>query len=195
MKKVKEIRNISFDASVSPDSRTICGIIPYNSRSEYMGFVEKILPGAFSKTLQENADIRCLIEHSDQRLLARTKNGSLRFDDQADGLHFEFDAPETTEGEDILTMTRTGLVNGCSFGMIVMQENYAYEDGEEVRTIIEARLLEVSLVLSMPAYPETVVYTRSLSSAFEGKEIDDAGKAAIEAEIEKLRSLLHPCQQ
>ena len=190
MKKQKEYRAISFDASASADSRTISGLIPYNSLSAYMGFYEKLQPGCFSKSLSEQSDIRALIEHSDQRLLARTKNGSLKLEDSTEALRFTFEAPNTTEGDDILTMVREGLVSGCSFGMIVMSENYDYEDGKEVRTIIEARLLEISLVLSEPAYPDTVVYTRSLSSAFEGKELTDDDKTAIQSEIDKLQSLL-----
>ena len=195
MKKQKEYRAISFDASANADSRTISGLIPYNSLSAYMGFYEKLQPGCFSKSLSEQSDIRALVEHSDQRLLARTKNGSLKLEDSTEALRFTFEAPNTTEGDDILTMVREGLVSGCSFGMIVMSENYDYEDGKEVRTIIEARLLEISLVLSEPAYPDTVVYTRSLSSAFEGKEVDEAGQTAIREEIEKLQSLLSKTEE
>lgn len=189
--KNKEYRQLSFDASADAESRTIEGIIPYNSLSEYMGFWEKLNPGCFSKSISEQQDIRCLIEHDDRKLLARTKNGSLVLDDREDGLHFKLDAPETTDGNDILVQIRSGLVSGCSFGMIVMDERYTIEDGKEIRTIIEARLLEISLILSEPAYPSTIVYTRSLSSAFEGKDnIDEKGQEAIKAEIEKLQSLL-----
>lgn len=189
--KNKEIRNISFNASIDENSRTIAGIIPYNSLSEYMGYYEKLQPGCFSKTLSEQEDVRLIMEHNDSALLARTKNGSLKLDDREDGLHFEFDAPETTLGNDTLVQVREGLINGCSFGMIVYQDTYTYEDNREVRTIVEARLLEISLVYSIPAYPDTIVYTRSLSSAFkEGQEIDDAGKEAIKSEIEKLQNLL-----
>lgn len=189
--KNKEIRNISFNASLDDNSRTIAGIIPYNSLSEYLGFYERLQPGCFSKTLSEQSDVRLIMEHNDSALLARTKNGSLKLEDREDGLHFEFDAPETTLGNDTLVQVREGLINGCSFGMIVYQDTYKYEDNMEVRTIVEARLLEISLVYSTPAYPDTVVYTRSLSSAFkEGEEIDEKGQTAIKEEIEKLQNLL-----
>lgn len=189
MKKQKEYRSISF--SLNDDSRTINGFIPYNDLSEYMGFYERIAPGAFNKTLADGADVRALVEHCDQRLLARTKNGSLHLESREDGLHYSFDAPDTQDGNDILTMTRSGLVNGCSFGFIVINDSYEYIDGKEIRTVLEARLLEVSIVLSEPAYSNTIVYTRSLSTAFEGKETltEDEQKAA-QAEIEKLQSLL-----
>ena len=189
MKKQKEYRSISF--SLNDESRNINGFIPYNDLSEYMGFYERIAPGAFNKTLADGADVRALVEHSDQRLLARTKNGSLHLESLEDGLHFNFDAPETQDGNDILTMTRSGLVNGCSFGFIVMEDSYEYVDGKEIRTILQARLLEVSIVLSEPAYANTIVYTRSLSSAFEGKEsLTEEEQKAVQAEIEKLQSIL-----
>jgi len=189
MKKTKEYRSISF--SLNDDSRNINGFIPYNDLSEYMGFYERIAPGAFNKTLADGADVRALVEHSDQRLLARTKNGSLHLESLEDGLHFNFDAPDTQDGNDILTMTRSGLVNGCSFGFIVMEDSYEYVDGKEIRTILQARLLEVSIVLSEPAYANTIVYTRSLSSAFEGKEsLTEEEQKAVKAEIEKLQSLV-----
>lgn len=188
MKKQKEYRSISF--SLNEDSRNINGFIPYNDLSEYMGFYERIAPGAFSKTLADGADVRALVEHCDQRLLARTKNGSLHLESLDDGLHFNFDAPDTQDGNDILTMTRSGLVNGCSFGFIVMEDSYDYINGKEVRTVLQARLLEVSIVLSEPAYANTLVYTRSLSTALEGKEIDEQAQESIKAEIEKLQSLL-----
>lgn len=191
MKKQKEIRNISFNASVDENSRTIAGMIPYNSYSENLGgWYEKLAPGCFSKTIQEQEDIRMICEHNDNLILARTKNGSLKLEDREDGLYFEFESPNTTLGNDTLIQVRDGLIAGMSFGMIVYNENYDYEDGKEVRTVLEARLLELSIVYSMPAYPSTLVYTRSLSSAFEGKEIDEAGQNAIKAEIEKLQSLL-----
>lgn len=192
--KNKNIEHRALSFEVSPDSRTIVGIIPYNSDSEYMGFIERLAPGCFSKTIAESRDIRALVEHDDQRLLARTKNGSLRFLDSAENLRYEFDAPNTQDGNDILELTRSGLINGSSFGMIVLNDRYEVIDGVEHRTITEAKLVEVSLILSEPAYPDTVVFTRSLSSAFEGKELSDSDKDAINAEIEKLRSLL-PAQE
>lgn len=191
MKKQKEIRNISFNASVDENSRVIAGMIPYNSYSENLGgWYEKLAPGCFSKTIREQEDIRMICEHNDNLILARTKNGSLKLEDREDGLYFEFESPNTTLGNDTLIQVRDGLIAGMSFGMIVYNENYDYEDNKEVRTVLEARLLELSIVYSMPAYPSTLVYTRSLSSAFEGKEVDEAGQTAIKEEIEKLQSLL-----
>lgn len=186
--KTKEFRSLAIN--LESESRTAHITIPYNTRSEYMGFWEILAPGCFTKTLQQSKSIRVLIEHDDRKLISRTDNGSLRIVDTPTALEADFDIPNTTEGNDLLEMIRTGLTNGASFGFICMKEDYHLENGEEVRTVLEARLLELSVVLSEPAYSASKVFMRSLSSALEGKEIDDQAQESIKTEIEKLQSLL-----
>lgn len=188
MKKEREIRNITTEFRADSESRKIEGFIPYNSRSEYMGFWEYLDRGCFDKTLRESSDIKCLYDHIDSQLLARTKNNSLRFEDREDGLHFYFDAPETTLGNDVLTMVRTGLISGCSFGFQAIKDSWS-TDGSE-RHIQECRLFEVSVLASQPAYAESDVKCRSLSEAFKDKELSDEDKAQIQAEIEALQSMI-----
>ena len=189
MKHNKEFRSLSI--SMENESRTAHITISYNTRSEYMGFWEVLAPGCFSKTLQENKSIRILVEHDSSKLISRTDNGSLRITDTPTSLEADFDIPNTTEGNDLLEMIRTGLTNGASFGFICMREDYHLENGEEVRTILEARLLELSVVLSEPAYNSTKVFMRSLSSALEGKEsLTEEEQKAAQAEIEKLQAML-----
>lgn len=188
MKKEIEYRNITL-RSLDEESREIEGFVPYNSLSEDMGFREQILPGAFSKSLAESKDIRCLYSHDDGNLLARTSNQSLSFIDGEDGLRFRFNAPETTLGNDVLTMVRSGLLSGCSFGFSTISDQWHLVGGEEVRDLIEVRLYEVSIV-GTPAYPASRVSKRSLSSFFDGKDLTDEDKKSVEAEIEKLQALL-----
>lgn len=186
--KDTEYRNYQIRA-LDDESRTIEGFIPYNSLSEDMGFREQILPGAFAKTLSESKDIKALYSHDDARILARTKNSSLVFTDGTDGLRFQFDAPDTTDGNDILKMCRSGLIDGCSFGFSTVSDNWHLVNGEEVRDLIEVRLYEVSLVGS-PAYSQSRVSMRSLSSLLDGKELSEDDQKSVEAEIAKLQSLL-----
>lgn len=186
--KKKEYRNL--DIISNNESRTIEGFIPYNTMSEDLGFFEILKPGCFTKTLRESKDIRALYGHDDNRLLARTKNQSLTFEDKEDGLHFSFNVPETTEGNDVLEMVRSGLIDGCSFGFSCIQERYETLENREVRYILEARLYEVSLV-GEPAYSATKVMVRSLSEAMKEKEtLDDEDISSIKEEIESLKTLL-----
>jgi len=188
--KNKEFRSINV-AIQNSDSRTAHITIPYNSRSEFLGFYEILAPGCFTKTLQDSRSIRILVEHDDRKLIARTNNESLRLVDTPTALEADFDIPNTTEGNDLLEMIRIGLTNGASFGMIVIRDKYDLVDGEEQRTILEARLLELSVVLSEPAYPESQVYCRSLSQALENKEVlTEEEQATVRAEIEKLQAKL-----
>lgn len=186
--KNTEYRNYQIRA-IEGESRTIEGFIPYLSLSEDLGFREQILPGAFSKTLSESKDIRALYSHDDARILARTKNGSLTFTDGPDGLRFQFEAPDTTDGNDILKMCRNGLIDGCSFGFSVVSDSWHLMNGEEVRDLVEVRLWEVSLV-GTPAYSQSRVSMRSLSSFFEGKELSEDDQKSVQAEIDKLSALL-----
>jgi len=184
--KKKEFRAVG-NINYTEDNRIIEGVIPYNSKSEWLGFYEMLDRGCFTKTLQEQKDIRALFEHEDNQLLARTKNGSLSFEDREDGLHFKFDVLETRLGDDVLAMVRSGLISGCSFGFIAIKDRY---DDENTRHIVEARLLEVSLV-SMPAYEETEVYTRSMSEEYMSKEcLNEDDIVRIREEINSLNGLL-----
>ena len=193
MKKEREIRNIITEFRADSESRKIEGFIPYNSRSEYLGFWEYLDRGCFTKTLRESSDIKCLYDHLDSQLLARTKNNSLSFEEREDGLYFTFDAPETTLGNDVLTMVRTGLISGCSFGFQVIKDSWS-ADGSE-RHIQELRLFEVSVLASNPAYSESNVKIRSLSEAYEGKELTDEDKNKIQSEIQKLQKLAGPSEE
>ena len=82
--------------------RMIEGMIPYNQRSEYMGFYEFITPSAFNKTIADGADVRAFQNHDTTRLLGRVKNGSLRLRSDEFGLHIECDLPDTSYGEDVI---------------------------------------------------------------------------------------------
>ena len=189
MKHTKEFRSFPVEITTG-ENRTAHIRIPYNQRSEWMGFYEILDPSVFKKTLQENNSIRVLVEHDDRLLVARSDNGSLRITNTPDALEADFDIPETTVGNDLLVEIKSGLILGASFGFIVMKDDYKFVDGDEVRVVYEAKLLELSCVRSIPAYSGTSVSVRSLSSAFEGKEVDEAGQEAIRAEIEKLSALL-----
>lgn len=187
MKKNVEFRNID----IKVESRRIEGFIPYNSESGDLGFYETLDPHCFDKTLRESKDIRCLFNHTDESILARTKNNSLHFENRDDGLYFNFEAPNTTIGNDVLEMAKEDLLSGTSFGMIVMNDEWRTVEGRQCRKVKEARLIEVSVLTSLPAYPDSAVYCRSLSEALGSKEsLDDIDIDSIKAEMEKLSALL-----
>lgn len=151
--------------------KIIEGIIPYNQRSEDMGFYEYITPTAFNKTLADGADVRALVNHDTSKLLGRVKNGSLTLRSEEDGLHIKCELPDTSYAEDAYKLIRDGYNTGLSFGFITIQDKWEQkeEDGE-LRTVcylLEVRLLEVSFCVSFPAYESTDSKARSLRSVLD----------------------------
>lgn len=129
------------------------------------GFTEKIAPGAFTRSLRDKADVMLLHEHDARKgLLARTKSGTLDLTQDATGLHFRADLPNTTLGNDVAEMVSRGDLAGCSFGFCVPEGGDEWQrlsDGNILRTLRDVDLFDVTVTAS-PAYPATSVKMRSL---------------------------------
>ena len=146
----------------------------FNSRSENLGsegyqFYEIILPGAFDGVLLD--DVRALLNHESSAILARSKNGigSLSLGVDATGLWYEFEAPDTQVGRDLMTSLKRGDIDQSSFSFTVSRDGESWESSQNgdgpivnVRTISKvSRLYDVSPV-TYPAYPDATVALRSL---------------------------------
>ena len=99
----------------------------FNTRSNNLGgesyqFYETILPGAFDDVL--NDDVRALFNHEAELILARSKNGqgTLRYGVDNVGLWYEFEAPDTQVGRDLLVSLRRGDIDQSSFSFTVARE-------------------------------------------------------------------------
>ncbi len=146
----------------------------FNSRSDNLGgqnyqFYEILSPGAFDDVLKD--DVRALLNHESSAILARSKGGvgSLKIGADATGLWYEFEAPDTQIGRDLLTSLKRGDIDQSSFSFTVASDGYTWAEtggGEEptvyTRTITKiSRLYDVSPV-TYPAYPDATVALRSL---------------------------------
>lgn len=120
-------------------------------------FTETIQRGAFTKSLASGNDILALMDHDTGKLLGRTRSGTLRLSEAADGLAFEITLPDTTAARDALELVRTNNAGGMSFGFLPIGEQW---DGRN-RTLTEIDLREISLVSSWPAYEGTEVHARA----------------------------------
>jgi len=130
------------------------------------GFVERIKPGAFAKTVQE-ADIRALFNHSPDHILGRNKAGTLSVAEDADGLPYEIDLPDNGLGRDLAVSLERGDITGSSFGFRVVNggEEWSETDtGFALRTLTEVALRDVGPV-TFPAYTEADSALRSLAEA------------------------------
>jgi uncharacterized protein len=155
--------------------RTIRGYAAkFNKRSDNLGnegnqFFEILEPSAFDDVL--NDDVRALFNHDPSQILARSKGGegTLRIGTDETGLWYEFDAPQTRAGNDLLESIRRGDIDQSSFGFQVSGDGQKWEeernaDGQNIitRTITKIRqLFDVSPV-TYPAYPDATVALRSL---------------------------------
>jgi len=134
----------------------------FNKPSLFMGFREKIMPGAFAKTILED-DIRALFNHNPDYVLGRNKAGTLKLEEDEIGLRIEIDPPETSFANDLMESIRRGDIDQMSFGFMVRDEKWSEENGEIMRTLLDVKLYDVSPVV-FPAYPDTDVAVRSILS-------------------------------
>lgn len=144
----------------------------YNKMSEDLGgFKEIIAPGAFDDVLEN--DVRALINHDGNLILARTTSGTLKLSTDEKGLKYEFDMPQTSYGKDLAISMKRGDVTQSSFAFTVENDNWETKDGMDVRTITKVkRLFDVSPV-TYPAYPDAddlVIAQRGLSVYKEKQE-------------------------
>lgn len=162
----KETRN--FNVSLDNDSRILSGYAAvFNSESKDLGgFTEMISPTAFEGVI-ERSDVFAVLDHDRNKVLARSKmgKGSLELNIDSKGLQFRFESPNTTLGNDVLSMVKRGDLTDASFCFTVEDENWQKrEDGSYLRTINKiGDLFDVSVCYN-GAYPEsyTEVALRSL---------------------------------
>lgn len=185
MDKKIEIRSIA-EVPVAGEGRTISGYaIVFGVESRVLWdwdgeFVEIIERGAVDETLINSSDIKALFNHDKSYLLARSVNGEgtlgLSLDDH--GLRFEFEAPETTAGNDVLELVRRGDLRGCSFAFTAAAEDIEYsKNGEErLRRVKRINgLYDVSVVVD-PAYTQTSVDARSFEPQEDPKPAEEGEK-------------------
>jgi HK97 family phage prohead protease len=163
----RELRSASLiDAETK--GRTVRGYAavydsPWNQDLiEQMGYVEKIARGAFRKALGRAGNVPLLVQHERRDMLATTRNKSLRLKDEAKGLYFEADLPNTSLGNDVLEQIKRGDIWGMSYGMASdPQTDSTYTQNPPQRTIHNVqRLLDVTLTYE-PSYEAATVELRS----------------------------------
>jgi HK97 family phage prohead protease len=128
-------------------------------------FKERILPGAFSKTLMESKDILSLYNHDPNMVLGRTSNKRLELREDEKGLWFGVTPTDTAYARDLFTNIEERNVTGNSFGFVTVKDRWASdEEGMTTRELVEVRLLDAGPV-TFPAYPDTDVAVRMFLEA------------------------------
>lgn len=149
-----------------PDSGSIGTLVGYaavfNERSlDLGGFTEIVLPGAFTESLKRGDDVRALIGHDPRLIVGRRSAETLRIEEDAKGLRYEIDLPDTTAGRDVLESVKRRDLDGSSFGFRTVKDDWKRLDGVYVRELIEAEVFDVGPV-TYPAYTGTTAEAREM---------------------------------
>lgn len=140
----------------------------YDSETNIAGlFTETIERGAFDSANMKDVPLK--YNHSDAvPILARTRNKSLTLTPDEKGLKIRAELLDTTDGRDMFTRIKSGLLDKMSFAFSVNPDGEKWttdDNGFQRRTITKFdRIFDVSVV-DTPAYDDTEIYARSKAIA------------------------------
>jgi uncharacterized protein len=165
--------------------------VVYNVRSEllYGYFREYIMPEAFKEHLAEGPDIQALMHHNPELVLGRTSSGTLTLDDRKDALHCEVTLPDTSYARDLRESVKRKDIKGMSFAFDTISDDWKMVEGVPTRTVLKARIYEVSAVTN-PAYPDTGVALKRCREFVEGEEARASDQARTASRYEMTLKML-----
>ncbi len=165
-----EQRSINFELRAKPESRTIYGTATVFNNAYDMGWYDEEMDKDVLKDT-DLSDVVALFNHDQNAVLARTKSGTLKLKITDDAMEYEFDAPNTSLGNDLIEMVRRGDVYQSSFAFTVEKESWQEQSGMKPKRLIRSikKVYDVSPV-TYPANPDTMVAKRSYEYT---KNIDD----------------------
>jgi HK97 family phage prohead protease len=124
--------------------------------------VERIAPGAFTRSLKAKRDIKMFLNHNSDLVLASRDAGTLELVEDERGLLATARFIDTTVGTDTAKNVKAGNVSKMSFGF-TPQRAKKRDDGVDGTLHTDVQLWEVSPVTSWPAYRETSAFVRELA--------------------------------
>jgi HK97 family phage prohead protease len=176
-----EKRSINFELRAKPESRTIFGTATVFNSSYDMGWYDEEMS---SESLNEAdmKDVVALFNHDMNMVLARTSSGTLKLNVTGNAMEYEFEAPNTSLGNDLLEMVKRGDVYQSSFAFTVEKESWQEREGSKPKRIIRSikKVYDVSPV-TYPANPDTMVAKRSYDAT---KQIDEDLQKVIDISVE-----------
>lgn len=173
----------------SDDSKfELHGIVAaYNVPTDVAGqFTEQIAPGAFTRALKERQDVRILLNHNPDVVLARTGSGTADLFDSPEGLRcvIRLDRNNTKHGE-VWSAVSRGDINQMSFAFKPAPNGDRWEqrNGKPFRVLTDVDLFDASVV-TYPQYKEGTSVSARHANA-DGPALDEYHRRrAKELEIE-----------
>lgn len=164
------------------ESRTISGYaIVFGVESRILAdywdnYREIIEPGAITEERLKDMDIKMTMYHNREKILARSNKGegTLKISVDEVGVHYEFDAPNTVDGDTALELVKRGDLSGSSFMFWTDEKSgVSYEkrsDGIMLRRVKTIGMIYDMTIAADPAYEQTTVAAREAYSHFEKPE-------------------------
>lgn len=180
------------DSGVGPEYRTVTGYAAvWGAMSEDLGgFRERIQRGAFKDALSAGQDIRFVIGHDMDTVMARTSNGSLELTEDDTGLRvWARIALDDPDAQRLDAKLRSGALSQMSFAFTMPAdgsgETWDYSAGVPLRTIERVGMLYEVSAVGAPAYPATALAARAgiLDNAIKHGRLHDAGAAAVAPDV------------
>lgn len=163
---------------------------------DYREIIEK---GAITEEDLAGMDLKMTIWHNRERLLARSNKGvgTLKFKVDDIGVQYEFEAPNTPDGDTALELVKRGDLSGSSFTYWTDESsNVRYTENEEgvlIRHVKRINMVYEMTIASDPAYTQTSVTAREIEQAGihigKGIEQPDEDLKRREAEIHRVREV------
>lgn len=141
-------------------------------KEKQRAFVEIIERGAITEELLRSCDVKAVLEHNKQRLLARSGSGTLSLELDDYGLKYRFDAPNTPDGDFAVEMIKRGDLFGSSFAYYANDKDkgkvsYSMKGSLVTRTVHKIdRITDISPVAD-PAFFGTDVTVRSIDDVIQ----------------------------
>jgi hypothetical protein len=147
-----------------------------NPLPEEPGIRERILPGAFKRSVEdENEDVLFLWQHDTKYVLGRKRSGQLKLKEDDYGVWFENTPPDVGWAKDLRESIKRRDIANMSFGFAIPfgKESYTKEGQDVVRNVREGKLFEIS-ICTFPVYESTSVMARAAQALIiDGIVIED----------------------
>lgn len=134
-------------------------------------YYEVIEQGAITEEQLREMDIKMTMWHNREKLLARSNKGegTLKLTVDKVGVKYEFEAPDTADGNNALELVRRGDLAGSSFTFWSDERSsvrYTTDDEDILTRHVERidKVFEMTIA-SDPAYTETNVTAREIENA------------------------------
>ena len=146
-------------------------------------FLERIKSGVFRRALKRNK-VLVLLNHDYERVLASTENGNAHLEEDNIGLRAEI----TITDKEVVQKAREGKLTGWSFGFVANDDEITTEGNNEIRTVTDMDLLEVSILddTKSPAYYGTSIEAREGGARVVEIRAEDITEETVEEVVEEV---------